>query len=316
MLSRRGPWFSKEHPQGCRGLWSGNTIQKSLLMAVYAARHFLEDAELFCRLELDSAFSTENLRAFARGKHASGRRPSLRGGAASGMKLQVGNLSTHTAGGVCMTREALRRLSRHLELLDKTAVTYPFPEKVAFWAQTVLGGGSLARRVNDCGFVAGHWWDIMLGRCFVASNVTAHPAVEDEVGRYYFATQPLPCQEHLAKRQLPALPGPKLAPGSLGERGPGRVRTLRLCPRATSLDDLPALAGDCSGRLLAFALRHSYHGYKNLGYKNLTDLRHAYRILCQSAGCNWALPFRPRCCTRGQPLREKMDRLVLASHMS
>lgn len=33
----------------------------------------------------------------------------------------------------------------------------------------------------------------MLGRCMVASNVTAHPAVEDELGRYYFATEPLPC---------------------------------------------------------------------------------------------------------------------------
>ncbi len=36
-------------------------------------------------------------------------------------------------------------------------------------------------------------WDIMLGRCFVASNVSAHPAVEDAMGRYYFATEPLPC---------------------------------------------------------------------------------------------------------------------------
>jgi len=46
----------------------GNTIQKSLLATLYVAEHatLLETADLFCWLELDSAFVAENLRAFAR----------------------------------------------------------------------------------------------------------------------------------------------------------------------------------------------------------------------------------------------------------
>ncbi|OLQ13795.1 hypothetical protein AK812_SmicGene2123 [Symbiodinium microadriaticum] len=79
-------------------LWSGNTIQKSLPMAVYAARHLLEDAELFCRLELDSAFSAENLRAFARAKMLRAGDPNFVAALHLGMKLQMG-IFPHTAGG-------------------------------------------------------------------------------------------------------------------------------------------------------------------------------------------------------------------------
>ena len=190
-------------------------------------------------------------------------------------------------------------------------MTYPFPKKVVFWAPTVLGGGSLARRVNGCGFVAGRWWDIMLGRCFVASNVTAHPAVEDELGRYYFATQPLPCQEHLAKRQLPPLPGPKLAPGSLENVARAVCELYGFAPElhrwmTCQPSQVTALA-DCW--LSPFAI--GYHGYKNL-----TDLLHAYRILYHSAGCNWALPFRPKVLREDSRIQEKMDRLFLSSRMS
>ncbi|CAE7844200.1 unnamed protein product [Symbiodinium necroappetens] len=129
----------------------------------------------------------------------------------------------------------------------------------------------------------------MLGRCFVASNVTAHPAVEDEVGRYYFATQPLPCQEHLAKRQLPALPGPKLAPGSLENVARAVCELYGFAPELHRwMTCQPSQVTAVADYWLSpFAI--GYHGYKNL-----TDLLHAYRILYQSAGCNWALPFRPK----------------------
>ncbi|CAK9072363.1 unnamed protein product, partial [Durusdinium trenchii] len=191
-------------------LYSGNTIQKSLLMAVHVGRHHLDQAELFCWLELDSAFIADNLRAFARVQGLHAKEPHFVAALHLGMKLQVG-IFPHTAGGVCLTQEALRRLSQHLELQKMDAVRYEHPKRVMFWApQVVSASRETAARVHGCGFVAGHWWDIMLGRCMVASNVTAHPAVEDELGRYYFATEPLPCQEHLNSRQLPQLRSPHM----------------------------------------------------------------------------------------------------------
>eukprot|EP00439_Symbiodinium_sp_Y106_P071434 s994_g12.t2 len=317
-------------------LWSGNTIQKSLLMAVYTARHSLDRADLFCWLELDSAFLAENLRAFARANTLLTQDPhyvaSLHLGQLGstclqsppfrtmplnsvsaqhqqvlwmhsyssrlctsldiircdgGMKVQIG-IFPNTAGGVCMTREALRRLSQHLELLEKDALAYPHPKRVGFWVPTVRDP-QLAPRVNGCGFVAGHWWDIMLGRCFVASNVTAHPAVEDELGRNYFTSETLPCQEHLAKRSLPPLPGPSLAPDSLENVARALCEHYGFAPEIHRwVPCQPSEVTPVADYWLSpFAI--GYHGYKNL-----TDLMHAYRILYMSAGCDWALPFRPK----------------------
>ncbi|CAE7426775.1 unnamed protein product [Symbiodinium sp. CCMP2456] len=268
-------------------LWSGNTIQKSLLMAVYTARRSLDRADLFCLLELDSAFSAENLRAFARANKLLAQDPHYVASLHLGMKLQVG-IFPNTAGGVCMTREALRRLSQHLELLEKDALAYPHPKRVGFWVPAVRHP-ELARRVNGCGFVAGHWWDIMLGRCFVASNVTAHPAVEDELGRNYFTSETLPCQEHLAKRSLPPLPGPSLAPDSLENVARALCEHYGFAPEIHRwVPCHPSEVTPVADYWLSpFAI--GYHGYKNL-----TDLMHAYRILYMSAGCDWALPFRPK----------------------
>ncbi|CAE7747233.1 ABCF2 [Symbiodinium sp. CCMP2592] len=268
-------------------LWSGNTIQKSLLMAVYTARHSLDRADLFCLLELDSAFVAENLRAFARANTLLTQDPHYVASLHLGMKLQIG-IFPNTAGGVCMTREALRRLSQHLELLEKDALAYPHPKRVGFWVPTVLDP-QLAPRVNGCGFVAGHWWDIMLGRCFVASNVTAHPAVEDELGRNYFTSETLPCQEHLAKRSLPPLPGPSLAPDSLENAARALCELYGFAPEIHRwVPCQPSEVTPVADYWLSpFAI--GYHGYKNL-----TDLMHAYRILYMSAGCDWALPFRPK----------------------
>eukprot|EP00434_Breviolum_minutum_P001748 symbB.v1.2.001547.t1/scaffold85.1/size341090/7 len=259
-------------------LWSGNTIQKSLLMAVYTARHRLEHAEFFCWLELDSAFVAENLRAFARVHGLVAEEAVFIAALHLGMKLQMG-IFPHTAGGVCITREALRRLSQYLERQPMDALTYPFPREVGFWAPTLTSPGATAKRVNGCAFVAGHWWDIMLGRCFVASNVSAHPAIEDAMGRYYFATEPLPCQEHLRSRSLPTLPTPRVSDrfqrlaGALCATYGFYPELHRYVP--CEPDEVPPVAG--------------YHGYKNLSL-----LLHAYRVLYRSEACDWALPFRPK----------------------
>ncbi|CAE7537440.1 unnamed protein product [Symbiodinium natans] len=246
------------------------------------------------------------------------------------MKLQVG-IFPHTAGGVCMTREALRRLSRHLEKLEKNAVTYPFPKQVGFWAPTVVHDKKVAHRVNGCGFVAGHWWDIMLGRCFVASNVTAHPAVEDEIGRYFFATEPLPCaklgreaglwQEHLAKRKLPPLPGPSIAPGSLENLANAlcdvygfepELHRWMTCQPSEALDGF--MEGDSIGRLLGLTLRYRPPRESKCGFclrfilrgsfeslhEDIPALAGAWKatmdtsILYKSAECSWALTSRPK----------------------
>ncbi|CAJ1459035.1 unnamed protein product [Effrenium voratum] len=109
-------------------LWSGNTIQKSLLMAVHTARNHLDDADIFCWLELDSAFIAENLRAFARVQNLRAEEPYFVAALHLGMKLQVG-IFPHTAGGICVTKAGLARLARHLERLEMDAVKYPFPKR-------------------------------------------------------------------------------------------------------------------------------------------------------------------------------------------
>ncbi|CAJ1363960.1 unnamed protein product, partial [Effrenium voratum] len=271
-------------------LWSGNTIQKSLLMAVHTARNHLDDADIFCWLELDSAFIAENLRAFARVQNLRAEEPYFVAALHLGMKLQVG-IFPHTAGGVCVTKAGLARLARHLERLDMDAVKYPFPKRVGFWAPVLKApeaSKELAARVHGCGFVAGHWWDIMLGRCFVAANVSAHPKVEDTLGRYYFATEPLPCQEHLRGRQLPPLPGPRFS-DRLRRLGAAVCETYGFAPELHrfAVCEPEEVMPVADYWISPFAI--GFHGYKNL-----SQLLHAYRILYGSETCTWALSYRPK----------------------
>eukprot|EP00913_Durusdinium_trenchii_P034864 g32612.t1 len=137
-------------------------------------------------------------------------------------------------------------------------------------------------------------WDIMLGRCMVASNVTAHPAVEDELGRYYFATEPLPCQEHLNSRQLPQLRSPHME----GSRLP-RVANA-LCDIYGFMPELHRYLM-CEPEVAVADYWVSPYAIGFHGYKNTSLLLHAYRILYGKASCDWVLSFRPKVLRREKP---------------
>jgi len=274
----------------------GNTIQKSLLATLYVAEHatLLETADLFCWLELDSAFVAENLRAFARAHGVSADDPWFFASLSMGMKFDAGvGVFPHTGGGICVTREGLRRLAGLLSTLGKKTTFYPWPNDAASFVPSFAGyRDPEAKTLTGCAFLAGHWWDVMLGRCFRFSNVTAHPALEDEVGRFYFSTSPLPCRDHDADGTMQWLQRPQR------DVPPRRHRLARLTRslcfpfgfsaelhRFASCEPEEEVA-NADYWISPFAI--GFHRYKNLSKQ-----MHAYRVLYEGAECDWVSSYRP-----------------------
>lgn len=286
----RTDWEGLQEGTFAKRWWHGNTIQKSLLAFLWTSARAAHEAGVFCMLELDSAFVAENLRAFVRAAGIGAAEPVFIAGLNMGMKLTVG-VFPHTAGGICLTREALRRLGGALEPLPRWSVFYPWPPNRNTHVPTFLGrhADRGVERVHGCGFVAGHWWDVMLGRCLVAANVSAHRAVEDGLGRFYFTTSPLPCLEHdrggMVRR--------------LRARAPGGRRLQRLawafCEPMGFVPELHRFAL-CEPRESAAVADYwiSPFAIGFHSYKNLTHQWHAYRVLYRGASCTWANSYRPR----------------------
>lgn len=283
--------------------WSGNTIQKYLLISLYAADHLQEAADVFCLLELDSAFIADNLRAFARaeGLHVSD--PVFLASLNMGSKFRVGvGVFPHTAGGICLTAEAIRRLGSVLRPLPKTEVVYRV-ERNPDDTSPVFRAGRLAKplsqnemlRLHSCAFVAGHWWDVMIGRCLRAANVSAHPSLEDPLGRYYFTSTPLPCREHLdvqQYRKLLQMLRPQVSPTQRRFENLAGVICAGPFGFGPEMHRYAACEPAEHAALSEYWVSPFAIGFH--GYKNLTLHLHAYRILYEGATCDWVSSYRPR----------------------
>jgi len=274
--------------------WTGNTIQKSLLTSLYAAENLLDSADVFCLLELDSAFVAENLRAYARAEALSPEDPVFVASLNLGMKLTVG-VFPHTAGGICVTRAALWRLGALLRHLPRREVLYTVerdPDNLApVFSESRTPGLSPDDfiRLHGCGFVAGHWYDVMLGRCLVAANVSAHRGIEDSLGRYYFTAMALPCLEHLNTGHLGLFRRPALAAGHRIESIAHAVcEPYGFAPELHRYAVCEPIEYRSSAEYWISPFAIGFHGYKNL-----TLQRHAYRVLHKGAQCTWLTSYRP-----------------------
>lgn len=246
-------------------------------------------------LELDSAFVAENLRAYVRAESLRASEAAFLASLNFGMKVTVGAFP-HTAGGICLTRGGLQRLGDLLRPLPKKEVFYNVkrdPSNLApVFSEARTPGLSRSDylRLHGCGFVAGHWYDIMLGRCLVAANVSAHWGMEDSLGRYYFTALPVPCIEHLHSGIRGLLQR---------HRVPQQQRMAHLasavCEPYGFTPELhryaacepPEESAAAEYWISPFAI-----GFHN--YKNLTLQEHAYRVLYKGASCSWATSYRPR----------------------
>lgn len=275
--------------------WFGNTIEKYLLIVLYAANHLLRLSDMFCLLELDSFVVIENLQAFVNvhGLHATD--PVYLSSLYMDRKL---NVMAHPSTATCITAEGVRRMGQLLQTLPRPALrlaslpTQPDDYNLVFTRSMfpTLDDKTL-HRFNDCAFAEGHWYDLMLGRCLLAANVSIHESFADSLGRYYFSIYPLPCAEHLPPDIL----------DTLRRRFPLPQRRLEqfasfLCEAWGFRQELHRYAA-CEP--IEFAANAQYWispfaiGFH--GYKNMTLQRHAYKILYGGAACSsWAASYRPR----------------------
>lgn len=276
-------------------LWDGNTIQKSLLTAVYVATYRLKSADIFCWLELDSAFVAENMRAFARAHDLDPTNQAFFFSSLSmGMKFDPNvGIFPHTGGGLCITQKGLERLAAVLVPMPKKTVRYPWPTDPAVFVPAFFANSDPKSKVlNGCGYLAGHWWDVMLGRCLLVANVSAHPGLVDDLGRYYFSTSPLPCREHDADGTMNWLEGRyKPSPTS------SRIQNLAhaICYPLGFGPELFRYAV-CEPKEVVANADYWISPY-NIGfhrYKNLSKHLQAYRILYNGAQCDWMTSYRPQ----------------------
>ena len=175
----------------------GNTIVKVLAMFNYVGTTMLDTADIFCKVDLDTAIVPENLDAWAR---ASGLDPEDMFWIGSPVYWRKYSNGVYPDGGagLCVTRGALKVLAAHIRAMP--------------W------GLRADEAHRHCHYQAGHYEDVVLGHCLRLLNITAHPAVEDALGRAYASHGPLPCREHL--------PGPLAALAGQPALGTGRMGSL------------------------------------------------------------------------------------------
>lgn len=278
-------WASKQK------VFRGNLIVKVLAMLVVTARIFNFNAEIFCRLDLDTVFIPENLKAFAR---------AMRISADDSVFLGVQNYFwkyTHGVfpdggAGICLTRRALSKLAAVLESLPTRFTEYDRSQE-SFWMRRFAD-----QSFEKCEFQEGHWDDLVLGQCLRVANVTPHPALEDRLGRAYATPLPMPCWEHLMllhknrlarrpprwrsrRKQLTEVMFDRLEDGSLwpSEWAHQMHRYVPCEPSASDWTVGP------SYWLSPFAF--SFHNYKDL------DLyQHAYNVIYCGGSCNWTFGYR------------------------
>jgi len=291
--------------------WFGNTIEKSLLAVLHADAHLSASADFFCLLELDTAFVPENLRALVQVAKVEVGHPIFLASMHWFWKITVMPFPA-AAGGLCITRAGLKQLARFLKTLPRAPLqlsedTLDGYLSTSSWEEPTFSGwrlpglsAQLSERLNGCGFVVGHWYDVMLGRCLVAANVSIHPGFEDDLGRYFFSHTTLPCSEHLD--------------GMLGasqSRFPRRWWQIsEVVPVERRLHQIARMLCE------PFGFKHELHRYATCepleeasgntgfwispyavgfhGYKNLSMQRHAYRVIYHGADCNWVNSYRHR----------------------
>jgi len=264
-----------------------NLVAKVLLMFLFLAgdESLLSEADLFCRLDLDSAFIPENLRAFARAVGLEAQDKYYIGALQYWLKYRLGIYPSGGAG-ICLTRGAVKAFGQLLSTSQD-------------------GGGRFQRVVhaqpNRCVLQAGFHDDVVLGQCLRLANVTAHPALEDNLGRAYASHGPLPCWEHLShseqQRSLEA--HEKMGADHEHERSRhqmlfelmsdgskfGKSQWYYQMHRYAVCEPAESLQLGPHHWLSPFAF--SFHGYKDVRLQS-----HAYEVIYGGARCNWSFGYK------------------------
>ncbi|CAE8676945.1 unnamed protein product, partial [Polarella glacialis] len=156
----------------------GNIVAKVLLMFLAVHDLFLDEADLVGRLDLDSAFVAENLRALVRALGIHPEDNVYIGLQSYWLKYKYG-VYPDGGAGVCLTRAAIQAL---IALLRANGV----PSQRLAEAQP-----------GRCQLQPGFHDDVVFAQCLRSANISAHPGVEDVLGRAFASRGPLPCWDHL-----------------------------------------------------------------------------------------------------------------------
>jgi len=194
----------------------------------------------------------------------------------------------------CCDRCRRRQPNRGVSSKRVYTIFYPWPSDPHVFVPAFFANKDVvSRTLNGCGFLAGHWWDVMLGRCFLAANVSAHPGLVDSLGRYYFSTSPLPCREHDAD-------------GTMGWLEQRRYRPAPAASRIQRFGRAVCYAMGFGPELFRYATCEPEEVVANADYwispfnigfhryKNLSKQLQAYRILYRGDQCDWMTSYRPR----------------------
>lgn len=267
------------HRGGMTMLEAGNTIIKVFTMFMVAYDLCFDEADVFCKLDLDVAFVVENLQAFC---HANGIKSSdlvYISGRNYFWKHAGYGAFPDGGGGICVTRAALEALSATLHA-----------------ALIVSNAG---QPYSKCNFQLGHYEDMVLSACFRIANITAHPAFYDVLGRGYSTDIPLPCEEHvkvssargllpLFSRAVPSVDERRAHLRALWTDGRGRFgksswfhQMHRYFPCEPA--ELALVGADYWLSPFAFG----FHGYKVPAM-----LGHAYDVIYNGASCTWLFDYR------------------------
>lgn len=258
----------------------GNLISKILLMFLLVEEQFLEEADAFCRVDLDSAFVADNLRAFLRAFRVMPEDNYYIGLQSYWLKYRFGVYADGGAG-VCLTRAAVEALAAFIR------------------AEGAPEHGLVEPQPGLCRLQPGFNDDVVLAQCMRGANVSEHPQIEDHLGRAYASRVPLPCRQHLGSTadSWPA--------GASGGRSRKNVlaamslKAARKMSRSQASAWLPQLHRftACEPRELALMgsdywlspFAFGFHGYKDLSLQE-----QAFGVIYRGDPCNWTHGYQLR----------------------
>jgi len=180
--------------------FSANTIQKVLYMLVYTAGLHLDDADVFCRLDLDTLFLADNFRAYLRVHGVSPDDAVFFGTMQTFFRYSGFGDFPDGGAGICLTRATLRSVAgvlSHRAILRKSRSAAEVERELALG--DLISSGALPISewgLGACDFHPGHFDDIVLGACFQRLGIRCHTCERDPFGRSFFTNALLPCREH------------------------------------------------------------------------------------------------------------------------
>ncbi|CAK0894295.1 unnamed protein product, partial [Prorocentrum cordatum] len=182
----------------------GNTIQKDLHMFLFNAEVRMDQADVFCRFDLDSVFIIENLLAYIVADNISRNDVVYLGLPLERGKDTFGEYPSGAAG-VCLTQAALKVLAGYLQARADDRRKYPpgyMKQRDAELSEIQRQGEYPAEFFYSlsCDFFLGHWDDVVLGSCFRSVGIACHGGCRDRFGRALFSYGTLPVPLHNPRR--------------------------------------------------------------------------------------------------------------------